>query len=134
MFLIQLDHNQIYVCLIQITATNFSETHFIIIFHSVIHPMLRSCVFWDVMLVGWGFTLFQRNVAPSSSSVECHKAPWQLRTCEMLWTTHCPTKQCKIPEDSNPQQHCCDNLKSWIIWCSLKKKKKTLYSMNPTHL
>jgi hypothetical protein len=28
MFLTQLDHNQVYFCLIQITASNFSETHF----------------------------------------------------------------------------------------------------------
>lgn len=68
------------VCLIHITATNLSETHFIIIFHSVIHLMLRFCVFWVVTLVvGWGFAVFQRNVAPSSLSIARRKAAWLWR-------------------------------------------------------
>jgi hypothetical protein len=33
-----------------------------------------------------------------------------LCTCEMLGTAHCPTEQRNITEDSNPQQHCYENL------------------------
>lgn len=89
-FLIQLDHNQIYICLIQITVTNFSETHFSIIFHSVIHLTLGIWVFCDVMLVvGWRFPLFQRNILPPSSSATYHQVPWRrhyvpVKCCEPL--------------------------------------------------
>jgi len=84
MILIQLDHNQIYVCLIQITVTNSSETRFNIIFHCVIRVMLRIWVFWDVMLAVWRFPLFQRNVLSSSSSVKYCKAP--------CWRRYVPLK------------------------------------------
>jgi hypothetical protein len=49
----QLDHNQIYASIIQITATNLSETHFNTIFHYVIHLMLMIRDFLDVMRCFW---------------------------------------------------------------------------------
>lgn len=89
----------------------------------------------DTVLLGEWFLVLQTNIVPSSSRVKqstentCYLSwivwPLNMKALSYFATsgTTCPV-QCHIPEDLNPQKHCCENQKSLINFSFSGKENK----------